>query len=290
MTQELRSMEDEPERYENLGELFNAMKGFVEKEPDNPIDMETGEERPPQFPSLDLFMNEVSMLTTGDEDDKDSVDRIKLMTIHAAKGLEFPSVFITGLEENLFPSFMVSSSAELEEERRLFYVAITRAQRHLCLSLAHARFTFGSTNIHEPSRLIQEIDSKYTLPVYVESKTVRRRNEATAPTFRSRTTYSTKEQAYSKPVSRPVFRTGNTTATRPAAPSIPAPESLTLGDLVTDTQQLETGMRLYHNKFGLGTLDEILETGSNGKVIITFDQLGQKTMLIQFAKLKIVLK
>ncbi|MBQ2488340.1 MAG: UvrD-helicase domain-containing protein [Bacteroidales bacterium] len=290
MTQELRSMEDEPERYENLGELFNAMKGFVEKEPDNPIDMETGEERPPQFPSLDLFMNEVSLLTTGDEDDKDSVDRIKLMTIHAAKGLEFPSVFITGLEENLFPSFMVSSSAELEEERRLFYVAITRAQRHLCLSLAHARFTFGSTNIHEPSRFIQEIDSKYTLPVYVESKTVRRRNETTAPTFRSRTTYSTKEQAYSKPVSRPVFRTGNTTATRPAAPSIPAPESLTLGDLVTDTQQLETGMRLYHNKFGLGTLDEILETGSNGKVIITFDQLGQKTMLIQFAKLKIVLK
>ena len=286
MTQELRSMEDEPERYENLGELFNAMKGFVEKEPDNPIDMETGEERPPQFPSLDLFMNEVSLLTTGDEDDKDSVDRIKLMTIHAAKGLEFPSVFITGLEENLFPSFMVSSSAELEEERRLFYVAITRAQRHLCLSLAHARFTFGSTNIHEPSRFIQEIDSKYTLPVYVESKTVRRRNETTAPTFRSRTTYSTKEQAYSKPVSRPVFRTGNTTATRPAAPSIPAPESLTLGDLVTDTQQLETGMRLYHNKFGLGTLDEILETGSNGKVIITFDQLGQKTMLIQFAKLK----
>lgn len=290
MTQELRSMEDEPERYENLGELFNAMKGFVEKEPDNPIDMETGEERPPQFPSLDLFMNEVSLLTTGDEDDKDSVDRIKLMTIHAAKGLEFPSVFITGLEENLFPSFMVSSSAELEEERRLFYVAITRAQRHLCLSLAHARFTFGSTNIHEPSRFIQEIDSKYTLPVYVESKTVRRRNETTAPTFRSRTTYSTKEQAYSKPVSRPVFRTGNTTATRPAAPSIPAPESLTLGDLVTDTQQLETGMRLYHNKFGLGTLDEILETGSNGKVIITFDQLGQKTMLIQFAKLKIVFK
>ncbi|MCR5191086.1 MAG: UvrD-helicase domain-containing protein [Bacteroidales bacterium] len=290
MTQELRSMEDEPERYENLGELFNAMKGFVEKEPDNPIDMETGEERPPQFPSLDLFMNEVSLLTTGDEDEKDAGDRIKLMTIHAAKGLEFPSVFITGLEENLFPSFMVSSSAELEEERRLFYVAITRAQRHLCLSLAHARFTFGSTNIHEPSRFIQEIDSKYTLPVYVESKTVRRRNETTAPTFRSRTTYSTKEQAYSKPVSRPVFRTGNTTATRPAAPSIPAPESLTLGDLVTDTQQLETGMRLYHNKFGLGTLDEILETGSNGKVIITFDQLGQKTMLIQFAKLKIVLK
>ena len=290
MTQELRSMEDEPERYENLGELFNAMKGFVEKEPDNPIDMETGEERPPQFPSLDLFMNEVSLLTTGDEDDKDSVDRIKLMTIHAAKGLEFPSVFITGLEENLFPSFMVSSSAELEEERRLFYVAITRAQRHLCLSLAHARFTFGSTNIHEPSRFIQEIDSKYTLPVYVESKTVRRRNEATAPTFRSRTTYSTKEQAYSKPVSRPAFRPANTTAPRPAAPAVPAPESLPLGDLVTDTHQLETGMRLYHNKFGLGTLDDILETGSNGKVIITFDQFGQKTMLLQFAKLKIVLK
>ena len=291
MTQELRSMVDEPERYENLGELFNAMKGFVEKEPDNPIDMETGEERPPQFPSLDLFMNEVSLLTSGDEDEKEAGDRIKLMTIHAAKGLEFPSVFITGLEENLFPSFMVSSTAELEEERRLFYVAITRAQKQLCLSLAHARFTFGNTNIHEPSRFLREIEKQYLQPIHVESNTGRSQHAATAPAFRTRSPFGFKEPPRMQPVAKPAIRTGNAVSgTRPANPAVPAPEKLPLGVLVTDTNQLQTGMRLYHTKFGLGTLDEILETGSNGKVIITFDQFGRKTMLLQFAKLRTVLK
>ena len=94
-----------------------------------------------------------------------------------------------------------------------------------------------------------------------------------------------------QPVAKPAIRTGNAVSgTRPANPAVPAPEKLPLGVLVTDTNQLQTGMRLYHTKFGLGTLDEILETGSNGKVIITFDKFGRKTMLLQFAKLRTVLK
>lgn len=289
ITQDLRSMEDEPERYENLGELFNAMKSFVEKEPENAIDMETGEDRSTLFPSLDLFLNEISLLTTGDEDDKDAEDRIKLMTIHAAKGLEFPHVFVIGMEEHLFPSDMIASSAELEEERRLFYVAITRAQRFLSLSFAHSRFMFGNTRFNEPSRFLKEIDSKYTLPVYVES-TEKSRNKpeqwSFKPRFESRRPTGIQ---YNEPAARPVVRSCRLPQSGNATPAIPDPSSLHLGNLVTDTKQLQTGMRLYHNKFGLGTLDEILETGTNGKVIITFDQFGRKTMLLQFAKLKIIL-
>jgi len=286
MTQELRAMEDEPERYENLGELFNAMKGFVEKEPDNPIDMETGEERPPLFPSLELFLNEVSLLTSVDEEDKDSGDRVKLMTIHAAKGLEFPSVFVTGLEEELFPSFMVSSSAELEEERRLFYVAITRAQKQLCLSHAHSRFSFGNTNFHEPSRFLLEIDSAYTLPVHVDNNNKSRTARETTY-FKSRA--ASFEMRQQPSTAQPVLRTFTSRTATSTSPTIPAPDSLNLGGTITHTSQLKPGDRLYHNKFGLGTMEETVEEGTNGKVIITFDQFGRKTMLLQFAKLKVVL-
>ena len=298
ISQDLRSMEDEPERYENLNELFNAMKTFVEKEPDNPIDMETGEDKSQLFPSLDLFLNEVSLLTTGDEETEENGDRIRLMTIHAAKGLEVPHVFVIGLEEGLFPGYMIASAAELEEERRLFYVAITRAQRYLSLSYAHSRFMYGNTRYNEPSRFLEEIDQRLLFPVYVES-TDKKRGASPQTSFRTGansgygysiparpTATSAREiSTTSRPVSRPFSRPSTA-----QTPQIPTPESLPLGDLVTDTKQLQTGMRLYHNKFGLGTLDEILETGSNGKVIITFDQFGQKTMLLQFAKLKIVLK
>ena len=290
ITQELRSMEDEPERYENLGELFNAMKSFVEKEPENAIDMETGEDRSTLFPSLDLFLNEISLLTTGDEDDKDAGDRIKLMTIHAAKGLEFPHVFVIGMEEHLFPSDMIASSAELEEERRLFYVAITRAQRFLSLSFAHSRFMFGNTRFNEPSRFLKEIDSQYTLPVYVESNE-KSRNKTEQFAFKPRfsPTKPAGTQHY-EPAAKPVVRSCRLPQSASAPPAIPDPSSLPLGELVTDTKQLQTGNRLYHNKFGIGTLEDILETGTNGKVIITFDQFGRKTMLLQFAKLRKILE
>ena len=289
MTQELRALEDEPERYENLGELFNAMKAFVEKEPENAIDMETGEDKRDLFPSLELFLNEVSLLTTGDEDDKEAGDRIKLMTIHAAKGLEFPEVFVIGMEENVFPSFMVSSSAELEEERRLFYVAITRAQKHLCLSFAHTRYSFGNTSFNEPSRFLQEIDSRFITPVRV-AFSGNFRNTGGTPAFRSRPAYGGGETQRATGIApKTAFRSSVTPPAR-TTPAAPPPTNIPLGELVTDTRQMQIGMRLYHNKFGLGTLDEIVETGSNGKVIITFDQFGRKTMLLQFAKLKTVLK
>ncbi|MBO4282269.1 MAG: UvrD-helicase domain-containing protein [Bacteroidales bacterium] len=282
VTQELRAMEEEPERYQNLGELFNAMKAFVEKEPENPIDMETGEDKSSVFPSLDVFLNEVSLLTNSDEDEKDESDKIKLMTIHAAKGLEFPHVFVIGLEEQLFPSYMISSTSELEEERRLFYVAITRAKRFLSLSFAHSRFLFGNTSYHEPSRFLKEISAAYkeTEQLLFEQPARPRQDFGQRPSFRSNPASFT---------SKPKIYTVSLNKTRPmpsanAQGAADVPKNL--GEVLVDTAQMQAGMRVFHGKFGCGTLEEILETGSNGKVIVSFDRLGRKTILIAFAKLK----
>ena len=137
-------------RYENVQELLNAIKEFVDN-PDN-------EEK-----SLSAFLQSVSLLTTADEkeDDGDN-DKVTLMTIHAAKGLEFKNVHIVGLEEDLFPSqMMLESRSDLEEERRLFYVAITRAEKRLTMSYAETRYHYGRLKMCEPSRFLMEIDQKY---------------------------------------------------------------------------------------------------------------------------------
>jgi len=142
-------------RMENIEALLNAVQEFTEREP-GPGE-ETGEIR-----HLDLFMQEVSLLTDQDTGDKNDTDRVSLMTIHQAKGLEFPYVFIAGLEENLFPSFMsINSRADLEEERRLFYVAITRAEKKATISYAESRYKWGQLTLSEPSRFIDEIDERY---------------------------------------------------------------------------------------------------------------------------------
>lgn len=285
ITQELRAMEEEPERYENLGELFNAMKAFVEKEPENAIDMETGEDMSSVFPSLDVFLNDVSLLSNTDEDEKEESDKIKLMTIHAAKGLEFPYVFVIGLEDNIFPSYMISSPTEMEEERRLFYVAITRAKRFLSLSYAHARFMFGNTSYNSPSQFLQEISDKYKVTEQVFSTQAPRMKTGFASDNRfygqSPRTFSSKPKTYTAPLNktpRPSLAS--------ASPQKAAETPQKLGDMLTDTAQMHVGMRVFHGKFGCGTLEEIVEKGSNGKVIITFDQFGRKTMLVAFAKLK----
>ena len=322
ITADLKHLEDEPERYENLGELFNAMKSFVEKEPENAIDVETGEDLTDVFPSLDVFLNQVSLLTSGDEDEKDDADKIKLMTIHAAKGLEFPQVFVIGMEENIFPSYMISSQTELEEERRLFYVAITRAQRYLSLSFCHTRFMFGNTSCNEPSRFLREIDSRYTEQIYVESDNRSRgfgRNSTgfgqrsswestrdTRPSYGSRGRYSATgttgnagnpsytsrpqpsspaAQQHTPPAQR-TFAARSSAASAGSRTPAPVPADLKLGGLLTDTSQMRIGMRLFHATFGCGILEDILEQGPQGKVIVRFDQCGQKTMLLHFAKLK----
>ncbi len=144
-------------RYENIQELLNAIKEFTEAAPPN----EDGEL---SFRSLGEFMEDVSLLTDvdNDKDDENNNDKVSLMTIHSAKGLEFPYVYIVGLEENLFPSQMALNAREdLEEERRLFYVALTRAEKRATLSFAETRYRWGQLVSAEPSRFIEEIEDKF---------------------------------------------------------------------------------------------------------------------------------
>lgn len=288
ISRELRELEEEPERYENLGELFNAMRSFTERIQDNPIDTETGEDLGEVFPSLDLFMNEVSLLTTGDENDEEGGDKIKLMTIHAAKGLEFPHVFVVGMEENVFPSYMVSSMVELEEERRLFYVAITRAQQNLTLSFAKMRFMFGSVNVNDSSRFIKEIPTRCMEFVKVASGNNSKRLE-------NRFSNNYEERSYH----RPAYNQQRETRPQPAKIRIQktatvnkpqlAPQqtdNLNLGPVIEGTSQLSLGQKVFHDKFGIGIVNDIVEQGNDSKAVIQFDKFGTKTMLLRFAKLK----
>ena len=284
ITKALKELEEEPERYENLGELFNAMRSFTERVPDNPIDMETGEDLSDVFPSLDLFLNEVSLLTTGDEDDKEDGDKIKLMTIHAAKGLEFPHVFVVGMEERLFPSSM----AELEEERRLFYVAITRAQRYLTLSYAHARFMFGSTSYNEQSRFINEINPKYLEMVYVPASSAPR-HESGSGNFHKPAVSRPYENSAKKPATSRIVWEQKMRGSNPSTPPAPA-ANIRIGNIISNVQQMTVGQKVFHDKFGTGTVTALVNQGADSKAVVQFDNFGSKTMLLRFAKLKTVLE
>ena len=139
-------------RYDNIQELLNGIKGFVETQ-------KTSEE---QIVTLPDFLIDVALLTDADNDDPDDKNKVSLMTVHAAKGLEFQYVYVVGMEENLFPSQMaLNTRSELEEERRLFYVAITRAEKKATLSFATSRYRWGQLVQCEMSRFIEEVDSKF---------------------------------------------------------------------------------------------------------------------------------
>ncbi|MGI6292346.1 MAG: ATP-dependent helicase [Bacteroidales bacterium] len=271
ITEELKMLTEEKERYENLGELFNAMKNFTERTPENTIDMETGEDLSNYFPSLNRFLEEVVLLTDADEEDKTGNNKVKLMTIHASKGLEFPYVYIVGLEENLFPSHMVSSQSEMEEERRLFYVAITRTKQHLTLSYARSRFVFGSINYAVPSSFLKEIDKNLI--------------ESPHTSFNQPTLIYKNVPKYTSPTQ---VKKNIPFSKKDAQEVSQIKSSVALGAEVEHLKQLKIGMTVFHDKFGLGKIEEMIEDGANSKTIITFEKFGKKTMLLRFAKLKIV--
>lgn len=242
-------------RYENVQELLNAVKEFV----DSP---ETEDK------SLSSFLQEVSLMTgidsEKDEEDEDN-DKVTLMTIHMAKGLEFRHVYVVGMEEDLFPSqMMLSSRADLEEERRLFYVAITRAKEKLTLSYADSRYRFGRLKTCEPSRFLEEIDPAY---IRMNQKWVSRPKPAPepSPSYPSNLFY----RANMKPATQ-----------KPHVPS---------ADFVpSDTSGLSEGMKVEHPKFGFGTVIKMDNEGANRKAKVNFDNFGEKTLLLSFAKLRIL--
>ena len=251
-------------RYENVQELLNAIKEFVDTPDENRKDK-----------SLGSFLQEIALLTDADNEKDTELERVTLMTIHSAKGLEFKNVYIVGLEEDLFPSqMMLSSRADLEEERRLFYVAITRAQKKLFLSYALTRYRYGRLKSCEPSRFIEELD-----PVYIK---VDRKWSSGKPSFATGPTAGvTTGTNYAKSLVtgiskrkvKPINGKSQHTISKDFAPS--------------DTSRLEQGMKVEHPKFGYGKVVMLDQEGAQRKAKVEFENFGEKTLLLSFAKLKI---
>lgn len=241
-------------RYENVQELLNALKEFT----DDPEREDKG---------LGAFLQEVALLTDADNRDDDDDDRVTLMTIHSAKGLEFRHVMVVGMEEDLFPSqMMLGSREDLEEERRLFYVAITRAQEHLTLSYALQRYRFGRLKTCEISRFIDDIENSY---IKMNKRMAPRQEESrTAHYARNLLTQSQGRQTSFQRKAKPVHK--------------PSP-----GFVPDDTSNLEVGMKVEHPKFGFGKVMSMDAVGSSPKAQVHFDNHGEKTLLLSFAKLKI---
>jgi len=249
-------------RYENIQELLNGIKEFSERE-----DIEQK--------GLDVFMQDIALLTNDDNDKNPDADTVSLMTIHSAKGLEFAHVYVVGLEENLFPSQMsLSSRADLEEERRLFYVAITRAEKQLHLSYATSRYRWGTLTNCEPSRFIEEIDPQY---LEIDFK-VPAKNNDNFSFDQERSAWQQKE-SFSKP--KPALLP-KTKSILPKAHT-PSPDFSP-----SDTSNLQVGMEVEHERFGFGKVLQIEGNKPDIKATIFFKELGQKQLLLKFAKLRIV--
>ncbi|GAB2982637.1 3'-5' exonuclease [Mucilaginibacter puniceus] len=248
-------------RYENIQELLNGIKEFSERE-----DLEEK--------GLDVFMQDIALLTNDDNDKDKDADTVSLMTIHSSKGLEFPQVHVVGLEENLFPSQMaLNSRTDLEEERRLFYVAITRAENKLTLSYSTSRFKFGTLISCEPSRFLDEIDAQY-LELDFTAKPV---NSGKLSFDDERNAWGKREDTFSKP--KPPVKTTSILAKA----HVPSPNFKP-----SDTSNLQVGMEVEHERFGFGKVISLEGNKPDIKATIFFKEIGQKQLLLKFAKLNII--
>ena len=229
-------------------------------------------------------MEDIALLTDADEDadDKDNADKVSLMTVHAAKGLEFPYVYVVGLEENLFPSQMALNSREdLEEERRLFYVAITRAEKKLTVSYSQSRYKYGNLFQCEPSRFLEEIDEEL-LDKPKENKPVKKANVTEDfPWGGGSTLRKSSGTAVVPPKSTPPqVIPSNLKKINTSSDSI-SQNVESIGDFVL-------GCRVEHEKFGQGEITKLEGSSPNEKATIQFENAGEKTLILRFAKLKIV--
>ena len=264
-------------RYENMEQLLNGLKEFS-------VDDSVDEDGVQKYGILEEYMADIALLTDADNDNPADNDKVTMMTIHASKGLEFKHVFIVGLEENLFPSQMsLNSRQELEEERRLFYVAITRAMNKLTLSFATSRFKFGTINNAEPSRFLSELDPQYLQMDAVFSKGNQEMSS------QSRTVVQTSR--FGKPLS-PTAKTAPSTVgqrfntpTKPAAVAPPPVDPNFIGD---DTKNIQLNQKIEHQRFGFGTVINLDGVGDNRKAEIEFEEFGKKMIVLKFAKLKLL--
>ena len=269
-------------RYENIQELLNGIKDFVEQQSQT----EDGN------PSLGAFLQDVALFTDRDEQETNE-PKVTLMTIHLAKGLEFPVVFVVGLEDSLFPSMMaMNSRSDLEEERRLFYVALTRAEQRAYLTHARVRYRWGKLMDCEPSRFLDELDDEHLdvhLPEIAKNYGVPRELR----------------DAFGDPDQPRTFRGGGAfnrsgSASKPAGPP-PAPirfrkpenlkplgQASAASGVPANELILSPGIRVLHDRFGAGTVTEVESAADGGKATIKFDNAGEKKLLLKFAKLQLL--
>ena len=255
-------------RIENIEELLNGIRDFTEGQLE--IVDSSG--------NLAEFLQDVALATDLDKDEDPNIDRVALMTIHLAKGLEFPYVFIVGLEEDLFPSAMsLNTRSELEEERRLFYVAMTRAKERAFLSYTLSRYRWGKLIDSEPSRFIEEIDSQYV--DHIKPKD----DYSFKPLIKSsifdnplevKKDFKVKERTISSPTFSQLKKLRKIDNNQPL-------------QVNQDVKGLEEGMMVEHARFGKGVIENIEGKGQDRKAIISFKDFGKKNLLLRFAKLKI---
>ena len=259
-------------KQENLQELLKGIAEFCE------IRREEGTEHV----SLADFLSEVSLLTDQDNDKEEQANKVTMMTVHAAKGLEFRNVFVVGLEEDLFPSAMSKDNPRaVEEERRLFYVAITRAEENCVLTHARSRYRNGQSTMCSPSRFLKDIDPKY---IYTSADAVT--TNGLLATRRSSVFQQPKAmegEAYVSPVAQAVGRQARLTRMETASLSS-APSSSSAPAL----SGLHVGAKVRHDRFGEGEVTAIEGEGGNAKATVSFAHFGQKQLLLKFARLTIV--
>ena len=266
--------DDTPEgvaRVQNIEELLNAIMEFSDKQ----VDEVTGEQNEV---TLNKFMEDVALLTDQDKKEDEDDDYVTLMTIHSAKGLEFPYVYIVGLEENLFPGIQsLSTREDLEEERRLFYVALTRAETKLVLSHAESRYRWGNLTLSEPSRFIEEIDQSLIEKTRKASfRGTSSFNEGInfsnpfSKSFQEKRDYQKKTEQTNTPI------------------NINTPKNNDSDFVAASPEDIKEGMRVLHQKFGQGTVMKVEGIGPNKKATVLFDECGTKQLMLKFAKLNIL--
>ena len=244
-------------RLENLEEMLAGIHEFVDQR------LREGN----TFTPMTEFLSEVSLLTDQDEKQEDNQPRITLLTIHAAKGLEFKVTFIVGLEENLFPSQFCQAPKEIEEERRLLYVAITRAMERCYLTNARQRFRNGQTQFSSPSRFLKDIDTCYVQQTQAMS---------------SFTPQPIKSQSTPTPISSPASSLSSSTKLKSVSKQVGGNTSRTRKEVRSEWKKQD---RVVHKVFGAGLVLDVYHENDNDKIDIQFDNVGKKTLLLTYAKL-----
>ena len=274
-------------RYENIQEMLNSIKEWTES-PSND-DGELGDK------SLGSYLQQISLVTDAD-DNKAETDVVKLMTIHAAKGLEFSCVFVGGIEETLFPNAMsINTREELEEERRLFYVAITRAKQHLWLTYANSRYRFGQLVQNEPSRFLEEMPADYIDKTYAGGGA--RNNSGSQwgsgiQRMQNNTGFGNAAAAAEKKYGAPPAKKPQN-AKPEYLPIVPPSTKVVAHQagadfIASDTSGLQAGQKVEHQKFGFGIVGKIEGSAHNPIATIQFELNGEKKIMLNYAKLRIV--